>query len=258
MAVVLSSWLSEMGFLNWFYVEANAFELSVAEGGSVLCLVERCRGVRAVFLGKVIVAWLSATMELFVQGKESTEFIKSPRDGNKAFLAQRCFNRSVQYLTVVEYRCGEQRGFIVIPEGREGRGWRVCAVELRKVVSFFELSLGERSRTSFPWQPISVLQSNDMGGSSSVSMGKVLESGYWQNVLCGGVRLGGAGSRMPISVGVTLEQGPAELVLRQSRNVWDPRGHGTTGTSSRREGHVRTVRFVHQAQKDIVRGRSAT
>lgn len=121
MAVVLSSWLSEMGFLNWFYAEANAFELSVAEGGSVLCLVERCRGVRAVFLGKVIVAWLSATMELFVQGKESTEFIKSPRDGNKAFLAQRCFNRSVQYLTVVEYRCGEQRGFIVIPEGREGR-----------------------------------------------------------------------------------------------------------------------------------------
>jgi hypothetical protein len=26
-------WLSVMGYLSWFYVEANAFELSVANGG---------------------------------------------------------------------------------------------------------------------------------------------------------------------------------------------------------------------------------
>jgi hypothetical protein len=49
-------------------------------------------------------------MEELVQGKESTEFIKSSRDGNKAFLAQKCSNGSGSYLAV-EYRGGEQRGF---------------------------------------------------------------------------------------------------------------------------------------------------
>ena len=33
--------LSVMGFLSWFCVVLKAFELSVVEGASVLCLVER-------------------------------------------------------------------------------------------------------------------------------------------------------------------------------------------------------------------------
>jgi hypothetical protein len=30
----------KMGFVNWFYVEAKAFELSMVEGGFVVRLVE--------------------------------------------------------------------------------------------------------------------------------------------------------------------------------------------------------------------------
>jgi hypothetical protein len=51
---------------------------------------------------------------------------------------------------------GNKEGFSVILEGREGRGWRVCAAELRMVVAFLELSLGERSKTLFSWQSVSV------------------------------------------------------------------------------------------------------
>lgn len=39
-----------------------------------------------------------------------------------------------------EYGIGGRRSFIVILDGREGRGWAGCAAQLRKVVNFFEPS----------------------------------------------------------------------------------------------------------------------
>lgn len=47
----------EIGFSSLFVVEYKVFELSMVEGSSVLCFVERCTGVsRAVTLGKCSVA----------------------------------------------------------------------------------------------------------------------------------------------------------------------------------------------------------
>jgi hypothetical protein len=40
-----------------------------------------------------------------------------------------------------------------------------------------------------------------------VSMENVLESGYWQKVLCRGVRLGGVDSGMPIGADVGVSAG---------------------------------------------------
>lgn len=63
-----------MGFLSRFLVETKAFELS-ATGVSVLRLAERGCGIsQSVFLGKVTVAWLLSTVEMPVQGVESTDF----------------------------------------------------------------------------------------------------------------------------------------------------------------------------------------
>lgn len=61
---------------------------------------------------------------------EATEFFKLSRDGSKALIAQRCSNRSGRYLVVEVYNGGSRRGSIVVPERREGRGWRNFAVEL--------------------------------------------------------------------------------------------------------------------------------
>jgi len=56
-----------MGFLSWFYVEAKAFKLSVEEGCFALRIIERSGGVsRAMFMGKVSVEWLFATVETLV------------------------------------------------------------------------------------------------------------------------------------------------------------------------------------------------
>lgn len=46
------------------------------------------RGVsRVVFLGKVNVAWLSAIMEVLIQGEGLRDFVKSSRVGNRVFIA---------------------------------------------------------------------------------------------------------------------------------------------------------------------------
>lgn len=89
-----------MGFVSWFYVEAKAFELSVAKGCSVLRLLERSLGFfRVAFLGKLCGAWLKSTVEL-VRNPKAMEFIKSFREEFKAFIIQRGSNRSCWYLEV--------------------------------------------------------------------------------------------------------------------------------------------------------------
>lgn len=88
-------------------------------------------------LGKINVVLLKNKMETLVWKLEVMKFIKSSREGNKAFIVQRGSNRSSRYLEVAEYVVGGRRGLIVIPERRERRGWKMFASELGKVVGFF-------------------------------------------------------------------------------------------------------------------------
>jgi hypothetical protein len=93
------------------------------EGVSVLRFYERSRGfVRLVSLGKVTVIWLLATMEALRLAEGSKAFVKSSRVGSKAFIAKRCLNKFGLFLAVVEYGGGDQRAFLVILEGKGGRG----------------------------------------------------------------------------------------------------------------------------------------
>jgi hypothetical protein len=95
-------------------------------GFSVLQIIERSKGVsQVIYLGKVSVAWLLTTVEALTQWEGLKEFVKSSRVGNKAFIALRCSNNHGCFLALVEYGGGGWRGFIVIPKGREGKGWSV-------------------------------------------------------------------------------------------------------------------------------------
>lgn len=83
--VVHGLWSSVMGFLSWFYVEAKIFELPVVEGGQFYVSLKGAEE----YSEKCIwasVAWLSTTVDELVHGEESTELIKSSRDGNKALI----------------------------------------------------------------------------------------------------------------------------------------------------------------------------
>jgi len=70
-----------------------------------------------------------------------------------------------------------RRGFIVISEGREWRGWSSFAIEMRKVVSFFGLTFGKGSSFLLSCQPIGGSQLTTVGGPSSISTGKEMTKG---------------------------------------------------------------------------------
>jgi hypothetical protein len=132
-----------MGFINWFYIEPNEFELSVPDGGSVLRLVERRLRISCMMLvDKFSIVGLKKSMEKIVCSPEESDFLDSSKEGNKAFIAQKSSNRAGRFVEIAEYRVGGRRGLIVVPKGRQGRGWKLFAAELGKVVALFSCSPG--------------------------------------------------------------------------------------------------------------------
>ena len=67
--------------------------------------------------------WLRSTVEDFIRGTELKEFYRSFSYGSAVYVAQRHANGSGRFLELGEYGIGGWRSFIVILEGREGRGW---------------------------------------------------------------------------------------------------------------------------------------
>jgi hypothetical protein len=127
-----------LDFVSWFFVESKTFELSVLAGGSILRLVERRNEIsRVMMVGKYCVEWLKKAMERMVLLDEDQPFTESSRDGNKAFFAQRGVNRAGCFLELAEYAMGGRKGLIIVPEGRDKRGWKRFAEELGKVLTTF-------------------------------------------------------------------------------------------------------------------------
>jgi PP-loop superfamily ATP-utilizing enzyme len=58
------------------------------------------------------------------------DFIKSFREGPKVLIVCSGGNSSGWFLEVAVYAVGGRRGLILIPEGREERGWCRVAAEL--------------------------------------------------------------------------------------------------------------------------------
>jgi hypothetical protein len=113
-----------------FSIEAKAFWFSILNGSSLFRLEER----RKHFVGFILVsskcaAWLIATVESACLVEE--DIAKSFREGNKAVMVHGGSNKSGRFLEVAVFAEGGRKGGIWIPEGRDGRGWRLFAGELR-------------------------------------------------------------------------------------------------------------------------------
>jgi hypothetical protein len=76
-------------------------------------------------------------MEVLSQAKEMKDFVKSSRVGNKVFIAQCCSHNHGRFLSLAKYGSGCRRRFIVILEGRDGKGTRGFALEFRRILELF-------------------------------------------------------------------------------------------------------------------------
>ena len=127
-----------MGGSLFFFVESKSFEFSVEEGGSffLLRIFERSRdSLRSVFMGKECAKRLLSIMENFIFSEPHEHFARSVRDGKTVFILQSGSNAHGYFLMISELLHGRRKGFLVIPEGRMGNGWRGFVWHLKKVLA---------------------------------------------------------------------------------------------------------------------------
>jgi hypothetical protein len=128
---------------NRFFVEAKSFSFLVETGKPELRLEERRKGFAgAVSLGPRCVAWLIVMVEEVLRSTEVEVFVRSTWEASNVVTVKRGGNRAGRFLEVVSQVVGCRRGFILLPEGREGWGWSRFSGELSKVMAFFEAMRG--------------------------------------------------------------------------------------------------------------------
>ena len=127
-----------MGGSLFFFIESKSFEFSVAEGGTFFLLRIFKRGrdsLRSVFMGKESAKRMLAMMEDFIFSEPSGHFARSVRDGESVLLLQLGSNAHGSFLMISELLHGRRKGFIIVPEGKSGSGWRGFCLHLRKAIA---------------------------------------------------------------------------------------------------------------------------
>ena len=126
--VVLSFSLSSQNLLNFLLKKGVLFFL--------LCIFERGRdSLRSMFLGKESAKRLFSIMENFIYSESLGHFARTVREGETVFILQSGSNAHGSFLMIFELLHGCRKGFLVIPEGRMGNGWRGFVWHLKKVLA---------------------------------------------------------------------------------------------------------------------------
>ena len=127
-----------MGGSIFFFVESKTFEFSVEEGGTyyMLRIYERNQdSLRSVFKGKGSATRLLAIVEDLMSNVTTGNFARTFRDGDKVFILQIGSNAHGSFFMISELVHGRRKGFIVVPEGKLGSGWRGFGFHLRKAIA---------------------------------------------------------------------------------------------------------------------------
>ncbi|GMY32662.1 importin beta-like SAD2 [Fagus crenata] len=106
-----------MGGNRHFFIESKAFELKVDHGGGVYIvrLYERGKDtLQSIFMGKASATTLLDAMEELVSQKQSGNFVRTIREGETVFIAQRCTNSKGRYVSIQAIHRGGRRGLIQI------------------------------------------------------------------------------------------------------------------------------------------------
>ena len=127
-----------MGGSFFFFVESKSFEFFVEEGGTFFSLhiFERGRNsLRSVFMGKECAKRLLSLLEDFISTTPPGHFARTVRDGETVFILQLGYNAHGSFLMISEFLRSRRKGFIVVPEGNLGCGWRGFGFHLRKALA---------------------------------------------------------------------------------------------------------------------------
>jgi hypothetical protein len=149
-----------MGGNRHFFIESKAFELKVDHGGGayIVRLYERGKDtLRSIFMGKASATTLLDSMEELVSQKQSGNFVRTIREGETVFIAQRCTNSKGRYVSIQAIHRGGRRGLIIISEGRNCSGWQRFTLEFRRVL-FPEPKVSQNQQTLGAARPVSMVR----------------------------------------------------------------------------------------------------
>ncbi|KAB1201117.1 hypothetical protein CJ030_MR0G005030 [Morella rubra] len=132
-----------MGFDRCFRVEAKDFQVSVSDRGVVRWSDWSRKSHSAISFGRYGVVWLVNLASKLLGAAVDQDVILKFNEGSRAFLAQRCANKSGRYVVVIEFGEGRRRGVVMVLEGRGGAGWKALAECFQGVVDHLG-SVGKR------------------------------------------------------------------------------------------------------------------
>ena len=78
---------------------------------------------------------LLATVEDVMSSANPGSFARTFRDGDKVFIMQLGANAYGNFVMISELVHGRRKGFIMVPEGKLGSGWRGFGFHLRKAIA---------------------------------------------------------------------------------------------------------------------------
>lgn len=137
-----------MGYSTFVFIESKTFEFVVEEGGTfyLLRIYERGRNALcSVCMGKESAMRILILVEELISKQSPGQFASTVREGDKVFIMQLGSNAHDSFLILSELFRGKHKGFIVIPEGRLGSGWRGFG---KTVVPIQQGILGNQKRVS--------------------------------------------------------------------------------------------------------------
>jgi hypothetical protein len=128
-----------MGYVRYFYVESKSYKLRLGDGNRTIKLTEWGRmNLSTLFLGEVRLAWLLKMMQELVLDTIGIGACRDHRMGSSVVFLQKRMNKYGKFMEITEYGRGGRRSFLVIPEGREGQGWKHYIVQLGRLVMYME------------------------------------------------------------------------------------------------------------------------
>jgi hypothetical protein len=98
------------------------------------------------------------------------------RMNSSVMFLQKRMNKYGKFMEITEYGRGGRRSFVVIPEGREGQGWKHCIVQLGRLVNYMN-KMRDTEVKKVPIQPREVVPGRTF---AAVVEGKNSETGTEQ------------------------------------------------------------------------------
>jgi hypothetical protein len=182
----LTSWfflefISRMGYVGYFYAESKSFELRVSDGSQNIKLTEWGRmNLSTVYLGEMRLVWLVRMMNELVSETTGIGACRDHRLGGSVMFLQKRMNKYGRFMEITEYGRRGRRSFVVIPEGREGQGWRQCILQMGRLVKYLE-QVRDTTKKSLPVQPRGVVPGRTF---ADVVEGKKPENGTEKREEC--------------------------------------------------------------------------